>query len=54
MFDAFQAKYFKVAIGKGHITVDELVSLIMQYGEWLGIEQYANINQAMERSFVKN
>ena len=54
MFDAFQAKYFKVAIGKGQITVEELVSLIMQYGEWLGIEQYANINQAMERSFVKN
>ena len=38
MFDAFQAKYFKVAIGKGHITVEDLLDLIMQYGKWLGIE----------------
>jgi uncharacterized repeat protein (TIGR02543 family) len=38
MFDAFQAKYFKVAIGKGHITVEDLLALIMQYGKWLGLE----------------
>jgi hypothetical protein len=38
MFDAFQAKYFKVAIGKGHITVEDLLALIMQYGKLLGLE----------------
>jgi hypothetical protein len=38
MFDAFQAKYLKVSIGKGHITVEDLLALIMQYGKWLGLE----------------
>jgi hypothetical protein len=38
MFDAFQAKYFKVAIGKGHITMEELLALILHYGDLLGLE----------------
>ncbi|WIF87966.1 hypothetical protein [Acholeplasma laidlawii] len=38
MFDAFQAKYLKVSIGKGHITLEETLALIMQYGEWVGLE----------------
>ena len=38
MFDAFQAKYLKVAIGKGHITLEDILALIMQYGKWLGLE----------------
>ena len=38
MFDAFQAKYLKVSIGKGHITLEDTLALIMQYGEWVGLE----------------
>ena len=38
MFDAFQAKYLKVSIGKGHITLEDILALIMQYGKWLGLE----------------
>ena len=39
MFDAFQARYFKVAIGKGNITMEDLLALILHYGELLGLEQ---------------
>lgn len=38
MFDAFQAQYLKVAIGKGHITLEETLALIKIYGEWVGLE----------------
>jgi hypothetical protein len=38
MFDAFQAKHLKVAIGKGHITLEDILALIMQYGEWVGLD----------------
>jgi hypothetical protein len=40
MFDAFQAKYFKVAIGKGHITVEDLLALILHYGDLLGLDDH--------------
>ena len=48
MFDAFQAQYFKVAIGKGHITLEDLLALIMQYADWLGLEDYEKKNQKVE------
>ena len=38
IFDAFQAKYFKVAMGKGILTWDKLFILVEQYGKWLGID----------------
>ena len=38
IFDVFQAKYFKVAIGKGLLDADRLVELITRYGGILGVE----------------
>jgi len=38
IFDIFQAKYFKVAIGKGLLDADRLMELITRYGGILGVE----------------
>ena len=37
VFDAFNAQYFKVAIGKGLVTEERLTQLIERYAEQLGI-----------------
>lgn len=37
VFDAFNAQYFKVAIGKGLVTKERLVQLVDRYAEQLGI-----------------
>jgi hypothetical protein len=38
IFDAFRAKYFTVAMGKGILTWDKLYTLVSLYGRWLGME----------------
>lgn len=37
VFDAFNAQYFKVAIGKGLVTEERLTQLVERYAEQLGI-----------------
>ncbi len=37
VFDAFNAQYFKVAIGKGLVTEERLAQLVERYAEQLGI-----------------
>ena len=38
IFDIFQAKYFKIAIGKGLTDMDQLAALLEQYSDLLDIE----------------
>lgn len=37
VFEAFNAQYFKVAIGKGIVTEEKLAQLVNRYVEQLGI-----------------
>ena len=38
VFNAFNAQYFKVAIGKGLITEERITNLIKRYAMQIGIE----------------
>lgn len=38
IFDIFQAKYFKIAIGKGLIDIDQLAALLERYSDLLNTE----------------